>query len=43
MEARNEMNNDVHEIKQLDGTRIGFILKGIVVGIWSALLSAYFA
>lgn len=27
------MNNDVHEIKQLDGTRIGFILKGIVVGI----------
>ena len=33
MEARNEMNNDVHEIKQLDGTRIGFILKGIVVGI----------
>lgn len=33
MEAKNEMNNDVHEIKQLDGTRIGFILKGIVVGI----------
>ena len=33
MEAKIEMNNDVHEIKQLDGTRIGFILKGIVVGI----------